>query len=272
MTESPASSIVVISRHPGRREQAGRLASHLGASLLTNADPAALREPDFALVLDEASVYLQQTGRKAPGPIQADFASGAVDHRRRFGGGKGQMIARAVGLAAHVKPRVLDLTAGLGGDAFVLASLGCEVSMVERSPVVQALLEDGLERAAAVDDPELAAIVARMTLRGLDAAEYLRQPGEAPEVVYLDPMFPPRKKSADVKKEMRAFHSIVGADEDAGELLTLAREKAVYRVVVKRPRKAPDLGGQAPSHRLEGKTSRYDVYTNRALPAALHDS
>ena len=77
-----------------------------------------------------------------------DFASGAVAHRRKFGGGKGQSIAKAVGLKAGVQLHVIDATAGLGRDAFVLASLGCNVDMVERSPIAAALLEDGLERAA----------------------------------------------------------------------------------------------------------------------------
>ncbi len=188
------------------------------------------------------------------------------------------MIAKAVGLKPHVYPRVADLTAGLGRDAFVLASLGCRVQLWERSPVVYRLLADGLSRARQgaqeSGDKELADILAGMTLRRGDALTYLQSLSvddpERPDVIYLDPMFPERQKSADVKKEMRAFHTLVGADSDASDLLTPALQQARYRVVVKRSRKAPDLAGRAPGHRIEGKSSRFDVYALHKLPEQLN--
>ena len=90
---------------------------------------------------------------------------------------------------------------------------------------------------------------------------------EAADVVYLDPMFPHRDKSALVKKEMQVFRTIVGDDEDSGQLLASALKHARYRVVVKRPRKAPAIEGPEPTTRVEGKSSRYDVYSIRALPS-----
>lgn len=226
---------------------------------------------EFVLLLNAQGLSLQQTGRKAPGPIRVEFTEGAADHRRKFGGGKGQMIAKAVGIKAHFQPQVLDATAGLGRDAFVLASLGCTVNMIERSPIVHALLQDGLQRGLAFarsEDPELFAALQRLHLQGQDSKTYLQNltPAQFPDVIYLDPMFPERQKTADVKKEMRAFHSIVGADEDADALLPLALEHVQYRVVVKRPRKAPFLNNQTPSYQLEGKSSRYDIYTRKKLP------
>jgi 16S rRNA (guanine1516-N2)-methyltransferase len=264
---------VVIANNPARRHEAAQVARALGTELLMQAEPAELREPAFALVFGADCVSLQQTGRKAPGPVWVDFLSGAVNHRRLFGGGKGQMIAKAVGVQARVKPRVLDATAGLGRDAFVLASLGCPVAMLERSPLVWALLNDGLQRAQAGADAELAEIVNRLSLKSTDARDYLSSPPQnspVPDVIYLDPMFPARGKSADVKKEMQAFHQVVGADPDAAELLASARALANYSVVVKRPRKAPDLADTAPSYRLEGKSSRFDIYTRQKFPAELN--
>ena len=79
--------------------------------------------------------------------IRADFRSPSVSYRRKQGGGRGQLIARAVGFKANHAPKVLDGTAGLGGDAFVLASLGCQVRMCERVPAVRALLQDGMLQA-----------------------------------------------------------------------------------------------------------------------------
>lgn len=202
-------------------------------------------------------------------PVVVNFESGKANHRRHFGGGKGQMIAKAVGVSSRFKPRVLDATAGLAADAFVLASLGCSVTLLERNPAVQAVLADGIARAIGSADADVVAIVERMTLRCEDSINYLQALANSPEkadVIYIDPMFPERKKNAAVKKEMQLFHGLVGADEDQQQLLLAAQAAATYRVVVKRPRLADAIGGLMPSYQLTGKTSRYDIYTLRKLP------
>ncbi|WP_347331225.1 class I SAM-dependent methyltransferase [Marinimicrobium locisalis] len=278
MTESSEKPpLVVICRVAERQAEAARAAHELEVPLLMNAKPEALESPAFALVYDTPHLALYHTGRKVPGPVFVDFLGGAVDHRRRFGGGKGQMIGKAVGLKAHVYPSVLDVTAGLGRDAFVLATLGCSVHMLERSALVYRLLQDGLARAKAgaahTADAELLTILERLSLQAAEGCPVLSSVAadQQPDVVYLDPMFPERQKSADVKKEMRAFHRLVGADADADDLLGPALDAARYRVVVKRPRKAPDLAGRPPSHRVEGKSSRFDVYALRKLPERLNE-
>lgn len=266
--------LAILCNEPDRYAQAEQFAGLLQSPLLLNQTPESIVEYDFVVLFSSAAIVLQQTGRKAPGPIIAEFTEGAVDHRRKFGGGKGQMIAKAVGVKAGVYPRVLDATAGMGKDSFVLATLGCDVTMIERSPVVHLLLQDGLLRAqefARAGDAELLQVIKRMQLLAQDSCQYLESlsPEQFPDVIYLDPMFPERQKTADVKKEMAAFHSVVGKDEDADSLLPLALARVNYRVVVKRPRKAPFLNNQTPSYQLEGKSSRYDIYTVKKLPDVL---
>jgi 16S rRNA (guanine1516-N2)-methyltransferase len=221
-------------------------------------------EAEFALQLGRQGLQFVELGPAAAGPIRADFLTGAVAHRRQFGGGSGQMIARAVGLQPGVRPTVLDATAGLGRDAFVLAQLGCALTLVERQPLIAALLEDGLQRA--LKDPEVAAIVERMRLICGNAVALMQAwTGDPPQVIYLDPMFPQRDKSALVKKEMRLFRALAGDDGDAPALLAAALALAANRVVVKRPRKAPAIAGRKPGYTLEGKSSRFDIYPKRAL-------
>ena len=170
-------------------------------------------------------------------------------------------MARAIGIKGGNRPSVVDATAGLGRDAFVLATLGCEVTLLERSPVAAALLDDALSRAAA--DPATAAIAARMRLVHADAADWLAalDPAVRPDVVYLDPMFPDTGKSAAAKKDMQAFQVVIGDDTDAGKLVTAARGAAKKRVVVKRPRLGVLLGDDKPSTQLVGKSTRFDLYT-----------
>ncbi len=237
---------------------------------------AQVEEPESSclFVLDAEGLHLHALGAAYGLAISADFHGPTTTYRRKQGGGKGQMIAKAVGLRSGVTPKVLDATAGLGGDAFVLASLGCEVKMLERVPAVRALLMSGLAQAkgfAETQDPVLAGILQRMQLVEADSLRYLKniQEVDRPDVIYLDPMFPERTKRAMVKKEMRVFHELVGADPDADQLLSLALVQARYRVVVKRPRIAPSLNDQAPNHVLEGKSNRYDVYTIQKMPDHL---
>ena len=221
-------------------------------------------EAEFALQVGEGGLQLQLLEPQAPGPVRVDFVEGGAAHRRQFGGGSGQMIAKAVGIQQGIRPSVLDATAGLGRDAFVLASLGCEMILIERQPLIAALLEDGLARGLA--DAEVHPVVQRMQLRQGNAIEQMQQwQGEPPQVAYLDPMFPHREKSALVKKEMRLFRPFVGDDLDASELLAAALTLASHRVVVKRPRKAPSIEGPKPGYSLEGKSSRYDIYPLKKL-------
>jgi len=196
--------------------------------------------------------------------LQVDFLASRISYRRLKGGGRGQMIARAVGLKAGKNPSVIDATAGLGTDAFILASLGCQVHLYERSPEISLLLESGMEKARQSNDDEISKILNRMHFQEGDAKALLRTLTNKPEVVYLDPMFPPRSKTALVKKEMRLVHDIVGHDPDSDALLPAALSAATGRVVVKRPRQAPDLAGLTPDFRQIGKTNRFDVYLTEA--------
>jgi 16S rRNA (guanine1516-N2)-methyltransferase len=189
-----------------------------------------------------------------------DFTIGSLDYRRRNGGGRKQALAKAIGLKKAANPTVVDATAGLGRDAFILASLGCKVHMLERSPVVAALLSESLEHAK--NNTDIAPIIERLKLTHEDAKNYLYKLCliENIDVIYLDPMYPHRKKSALVKQEMRLLRTIVGEDVDAAALLQAALESRCKRIVVKRPKVATHLNDHKPSFCIESKNTRYDVY------------
>ncbi|GHE89183.1 class I SAM-dependent methyltransferase [Thalassotalea profundi] len=229
---------------------------------------AAANKPNLKFLLQVNCQTLELVKLDEPklGAIKVDFVEGAVAHRRKFGGGRGQDIAKAIGLKHGFTPHVLDATAGLGRDAFVLASLGCQVTMIERMPVVAALLENGLERAQL--NSEVSDIVNRISLVFASSIDNMEE-AISPDVIYLDPMYPHREKSAAVKKEMRVFQSLVGEDLDADALLAPALTLANYRVVVKRPSYAPPLDNKKPSMSINMKKNRFDVYVNKAIPKLL---
>lgn len=265
MIESGLSILAVWPAQPAFVAQANRIAEQLSAPLLLP-DATALQRSEFSFLLcvDEGGIVLLQDKSS----IAVDFVAGANHHRRLHGGGRGQSVAKAVGLkSGNIIPTVLDCTAGLARDAFVLASLGCKMQLCERSSIVHILLQDGLARASHSDDAQLQEIVGRMQLLLLDAHAYMAAMTDdaKPDVVYLDPMFPEKRKSAAVKKDMAAFHTLVGADEDADALLPLALQTARYRVVVKRPRHAPHLDNRKPGLMLEGDSTRFDIYPLRSM-------
>lgn len=218
----------------------------------------------YYLCLKEQGLQLRHTGPRAAGPIRVDFVTGTLAHRRRFGGGRGQPLARAAGMKPGFKPTVWDATAGLGRDGFVLASLGCRVTLCERSAILTALLQDALQRAAA--DAEIGGWVSRrLRLVHGDSSELLQNLAEQrqAEVIYLDPMYPPGKQHVLVKKDIRALQELLGPDQDSGALLERALNSARRRVVVKRPRRAGWLNHIKPDTCIVGKKTRYDVYFTR---------
>jgi 16S rRNA (guanine1516-N2)-methyltransferase len=181
---------------------------------------------------------------------------------------RSSLLARAVGRGRpQAGDLAIDATAGLGADSAALAALGYQVLALERSPLVAALLADGLRRAA-TEAPEMAAAI---ELVEGDATELL--PGlAAPDLIVIDPMFPRRGKAARTGKGMQALRALLGDDADAPRLLAVARRCARRRVIVKRPLRAPALDGPPPSGAIGGTTVRFDLYppdrTVRRTPAA----
>ena len=196
--------------------------------------------------------------------IHVDFVSGSLAHRQKYGGGRGQAIAKAIGLKqATPPPHVLDATAGLGKDSFVMACLGCAMTLVERSPVICQLVDDAIQRAE--NDAEFSAFIKQgFKLVNSQATDYIKSlsPDDAPDVIYLDPMYPERKKSAQVKKNMQILQKLLGHDDDTTELIDAALQCATKRVVVKRPKGAEIIGDKKPTVSIESKKTRYDVYVN----------
>lgn len=184
-------------------------------------------------------------------PLYVDFD---MDHApKRHDEGKKQGLIRACGPKKDIK--IIDATAGWGRDALLLASFGAEVRMIERQPMVAALLADGLER---LDDES--PLKKTLSLVCADAITYLQglAPDDYPDVIYIDPMHPLRQKSALVKKNMQALQQLIGPEQDADQLIEIATTRAKKKVIVKWPQRKSPL--RAPNGSIPGKTVRFDIY------------
>ncbi len=250
-------SLVVIdmARLPGRQSLARELAAQLNAALAADGEV----DSEFRLIVSDERIELCDRRMKVGQGVSADFS--AIDRRSAS---RSEPIARAMGRGSRT---IIDATAGLGKDSFRLASLGFEVTAIERSPIVAALLNDGL-RAARTDQTLSHAMLDRVRLVVGDAREALTTLPR-PDVVYLDPMYPPKRKEAALpKKRMQILQALLGPDIDSTELFELAMRQAIHRVVVKRPTYAPPLTPH-PVASHEGKLARFDVYVPHARAAPL---
>ena len=227
----------------------------------------ASRKVDYYLKIEPAGLSLFSTASDAPGGLRVDFSDARLNYRV-VDDPKHQNLIKAIGLKkmtakVGTKPRILDATAGLGKDAFLLAMSGCSVQMLERSGIVHALLADGLHRSLSAHNKSVNTAVAeaasRLSLRKGDLLE-LVDSLDPVDVVYLDPMFPIRSKRARVKKDMFLLQGLLGHAETTSELLDAGLRLANYRVVVKRAKLSPALGNRTPEITYKGRSSRYDVY------------
>ena len=210
---------------------------------------------DYTLELSDQGLQLRDQQRPRSRPLVLDLVK-VVSGLRPHDCSRKQPLARAMGKGVHT---IVDATAGLGHDAVLLAAMGFEVVAIERAAAIYALLEDALLRARDTAiyqrrlDDRLRYVLA-------DASDYFGSLAAPPDVVYLDPMYPPkRKQSALTRKALRILREIVGEDSDAGHLLIEARKHARRRVVVKRPHYAPTLA-EGPDMTIKSKLVRYDVY------------
>jgi 16S rRNA (guanine1516-N2)-methyltransferase len=255
MTSQPADLILVLESDDSSRAALAReLSSRLDAPLVHADQVSDEREGALRLVVRDDAIELREASMKPRRGMTIDFAS--LDLRTGSGGlSRKQPIARAFGEKVNT---IIDATAGTGQDAALLAALGYQVTAIERSAVLFEMLDDAFTRAMR-DATFARAIGDRLRFVHGDAREMLPELA-APDAVYVDPMFPPKKRaSALPRKEIQLLRRLVGDDDDAAELFDMAKRTARKRVVVKRPSHAPPLGRE-PSLTFQGKLVRYDVY------------
>lgn len=271
---SPTARSPLVFVDPFLSKESKSIALHLGIPLATQAGPE--HNQWLGWIEDKKTAITRLSlCSQTNGPVNIDFLTGKKAHRQKFGGGKGQPLVRAMGQLENGLPTILDATAGMGGDSFVLASLGFKVLMVERSPIVASLLKDALQRAQQnlnEQPQDIQQSISNLSLVNADSATFLLSEKPNIDVVYLDPMYPEKKKKAAAKKEMQALQNLVGPDLDSSKLLDAALKTATYRVVVKRPKGAPvvqsQLGDIQPSTQISSPNTRYDIYVIKALKAS----
>ncbi len=252
---SPHPPLALMAVPPCSFPRANDLAATLGIPLITDLQGQSLV---LRLTLERLELH-KPDDPELPGALWVDFERPAT-RRRHLQPGR-ELLVQAVKVRHTISPLVIDATAGLGRDGFLLAAAGYRVRMFENNPIVAALLQDGLERAAR--SPHTAAITGRIELTVGNALEFLPLLDEQPDVIYLDPMFPERNKSAKVKQDLQLLRLLDHNNEAPERLLQAALAVQPKKVVVKRPLKGPLLLGLPPSYMLRGKAVRFDVYVGR---------
>lgn len=246
--------MVIFTQIEALQEEAKQLAGTFHLTFLQDCSDSKknLAEKDWFLELSEKGLELHAPAHTKFSPLLIDF-SAFSQRSKQFN--REDILARAITKNKKEVLNILDVTAGLGRDAFLLASIGHQLTLIERHPVLAAMLSVAISRAKKSGSQ----ITDRMTFIFDDSEHYLSMLSEKPDVIYIDPMFPERTKSSLVKKDMQTLQQLVGAHDDSG-LLTQALQKAQRRVVVKRPAKGEYLDGRVPTFQLMSKTHRFDIY------------
>ena len=213
----------------------------------------------MSLIINKNSLELHNRECPDQNSIKVDFTSKKNNYRCHHFRKKNEILSKAIGIKKNYFPVILDATAGLGNDAFILSFLGCQVFMIERHPVVAALLQDGLQRGyhnKKIGDW----LKKRLCLIINDSCNMLKIPTLKPDVIYLDPMYPNHRKKSLPKKNMQIFRKLIGKDNDIEKLLNISRRLAKKRIVVKRPCYAKSLSEDKINFIIKGKNHRFDVY------------
>lgn len=253
-------AVVLESTSLERRNLAESISMELACPLI-DASAETDAPAELLLVVRDPRIELRDCTQPRSSPIFADFADAETKRRLGAHSASTDPLLRAVD-PHRERPTVIDATAGFGSDAFVLAMHGCEVRALERSAIMALLLQDGLQRARKSSAAIIREAADRVNVQHVDSRIYLSDLMERdwPDVVYLDPMYPARRRKVAVKKELDVCRRIVGDDEDADGLLKLARNVAHQRVVVKRQRHSPPLAPDV-HHVIRSKLARFDVYS-----------
>lgn len=212
----------------------------------------------IALIFRETRIELGRPNPKNSKNLFIDFSEKIREKRFATVRIHKEHLARACGVKKDSPLRVFDATAGLGNDGFLLALLGCRVTLCEKNPIIAAMLKDAVEKARKYF-PE---IMARIDIQEENSQSFLERLNQStyPDVIYLDPMYPQNNKTALAKKDMRILRAVVGDDTNASDVFTTALAKASQRVVVKRHRLAPPINHEKPHYQLIGKSCRFDIY------------
>eukprot|EP01124_Arcella_intermedia_P012743 TRINITY_DN1909_c0_g1_i1.p1 TRINITY_DN1909_c0_g1~~TRINITY_DN1909_c0_g1_i1.p1 ORF type:complete len:372 (-),score=86.66 TRINITY_DN1909_c0_g1_i1:28-1095(-) len=242
--------------------RAKTISDQLGLPLCTSKPDTA---PYHFILHFHPTKLILKKNQKPPGPVSVDFASGELEYRRKYG--KDHRDTPMIKALKINKPvphtTILDATAGFGTDSFVFAMKGYQVTCLERDPIMYSLLWDGYQNG--IQDPEIEYIIKRMKIIHADAFDYIPQlqEEEIPDIIYLDPMYPPKSKlkAALPKKDLSLARAILDSPIDAQELVHFAQKYAKERVILKRPLTEP--ANPEAIKTCKGNTSRYEVFQGK---------
>ena len=256
-----STTVCILAPDPAFRDRAGQLSARLDLPVCR--DPGEVGQTfDLAILLDTDGLSLFDGKMTLHGDLTHMLP------RLMPGKLSAELLVRAAKLKnPGPAPVAIDCTAGLGEDSLLLAAMGYTVHLFEHDPVTAELLEDSLRKARSSEGTSvLADAASRMILHREDSLAVLsalRGFPAAPDLIYLDPMFPERKKSGLITKKLQILQMLESPCAEEAALLSAAIEANPRRIVVKRPLKGPFLADVKPAYSIKGKAIRYDCIVVR---------
>jgi 16S rRNA (guanine1516-N2)-methyltransferase len=211
---------------------------------------------EFFLYYDKEDLLLKFFYNKEKGSLYFDLKKELSSHRQKNYSLKEEPLAKSLAIKKSDSNKMIwDATAGTGKDLMLIKHfvLGTNTKMIafERNPLIYLLLFNGLFHAG----------ITEVKLIYADSLDVFAKKAEVakPDIIYYDPMYPEKKKSALPRKEMQIFKELIGPDLDTQNFLQHFRAIAKDRVVVKRSLMAEMIAPDATAS-YKGKSTRYDMY------------
>ena len=184
--------------------------------------------------------------------IISSFRSGSFTNRiKNFQ--RESHLKKAIGYGGESSKKILDCTAGLGHDAFILALLGQYVTFVEKNKGLCILFELALENLPPTSYFQEAK--ERITIINDDSASFVDKLFDY-DVVYIDPMFEDRG-NAGRSGMMSLISDYLDDFTDVSDVLIRSK---FNRLVIKRQKQFKQSGNIAPSFILHGKSINFHVF------------
>ena len=156
---------------------------------------------------------------------------------------------------------ILDCTGGFARDAAILASLGNNITLIERNPLIMSLLVDAKEKIK-IDD--IRYIFSRIKSRFGNCIDFIRNTNKHFDYIYFDFMFNTNKSALPSKNE-QFLRKIVKNDINENiDIINETIQRVRSKIIIKEHISSNDYDNFDIINTYKGKTVKYHLLEGKS--------
>ena len=162
---------------------------------------------------------------------------------------------------------ILDCTGGFARDAAILASLGNNITLIERNPLIMSLLVDAKEKIK-IDD--IRYIFSRIKSRFGNCIDFIRNTNKHFDYIYFDFMFNTNKSALPSKNE-QFLRKIVKNDINENiDIINETIQRVRSKIIIKEHISSNDYDNFDIINTYKGKTVKYHLLEGKSGYRKIH--